>query len=162
MNVVDTETFRSALLAPVWWLANGRAWAQEIAEPPMARESIPEGASAGLVAVLAVGGLLVIMVVAVKMVDLKNKRESESAQLQAQISDALLRDRSLTRLQLIPTVRIPSWSGSPATIELKGHVPNGELKDTVLRIVREEAARVRPDFQIEDHLSIDPTMARVA
>ena len=162
MNVVHTETFRSALLAPVWWLVNGRAWAQEIAEPPMAPDSIPEGANAGLVAVVAVAGLLAMMAVAVKMVDLKNKRESESAQLQAQISDALLRDRTLARLPLIPTVRIPSWRGSPAAIELKGQVPSDELKDTVLRLVREEAARVRPDIQIEDHLSIDPTMARVA
>jgi len=162
MNVIHTETFPSGLLASVSWLATGRALAQEITEPPMAPESIADGGSAGLMAVVAVGGLLVIMAAAVKVVDLRNKRESESAQLQAQISDALLRERTLTRLQLVPTVRIPSWSGSPATIDVKGPVPTAEVKDMVLRIVHEEATRVRPDVLIEDHLSIDPTVARVA
>ena len=79
-----------------------------------------------------------------------------------QLSDALLREPSLAGLPLTPTVHVPMWRGTPATIELMGRVPTPELKDTVLRIVRDEAARIRSDVQIEDRLSVVPTMARVA
>ena len=75
---------------------------------------------------------------------------------------ALLREPSLAGLPLTPTVHVPMWRGTPATIELMGRVPTPELKDTVLRIVRDEAARIRSDVQIEDRLSVVPTMARVA
>src|SRR5206468_9018413 len=81
---------------------------------------------------------------------------------QAQLSDALLREPSLAGLPLTPTVHVPMRRGTPATIELMGRVPTPELKDTVLRIVRDEAARIRSDVQIEDRLSVVPTMARVA
>ena len=90
--------------------------------------------------------------VVVKLFDLKQKRESEAVQLQAQLSDALLREPSLAGLPLTPTVHVPMWRGTPATIELMGRVPTPELKDTVLRIVRDEAARIRSDVQIEDRL----------
>ncbi len=100
--------------------------------------------------------------VVVKLFDLKQKRESEAVQLQAQLSDALLREPSLAGLPLTPTVHVPMRRGTPATIELMGRVPTPELKDTVLRIVRDEAARIRSDGQIEDRLSVVPTMARVA
>src|SRR3989454_3573022 len=95
--------------------------------------------------------------VVVKLFDLKQKRESEAVQLQAQLSDALLREPSLAGLPLTPTVHVPMWRGTPATIELMGRVPTPELKDTVLRIVRDEAARIRSDVQIEDRLSVVPT-----
>src|SRR6058998_1210598 len=39
-----------------------------------------------------------------------NTRESESAQLQGQASDALPRERALTRLQLTLTARGPLWT----------------------------------------------------
>ncbi len=63
---------------------------------------------------------------------------------------------------MTPTVHVPMWKGTPATIEMMGRVPTPEAKDAVLRIVRDEAARVRSDVQIEDRLSVVPTMARVA
>ena len=100
--------------------------------------------------------------VVVKLFDLKQKRESEAVQLQAQLSDALLREPSLATLPLTPTVHVPMWKGTPATIEMMGRVPTPEAKDAVLRIVRDEAARVRSDVQIEERLSVVPTTARVA
>ena len=115
-----------------------------------------------IAAIGLVVGLLVVIGVVVKVFDLKQKRESEAVQLQAQLSDALLREPSLAGLPLTPTVHVPMWRGTPATIELMGRVPTPELKDTVLRIVRDEAARIRSDVQIEDRLSVVPTMARVA
>ena len=129
------------------------------------RSASPRGSHTGGAAIAAVGavvGLLVVIGIVAKLFDLKQKRESEAVQLQAQLSDALLREPSLAGLPLTPTVHVPMWRGTPATIELMGRVPTPELKDTVLRIVRDEAARIRSDVQIEDRLSVVPTMARVA
>ena len=146
------------LVAMTSWMANSHAWAQTASPAPPAAE----GAGTAIAAVVAVGGLLVLVGVGVKLLDLKHKRESESVLLQAQVSDALLRERSVARLQLTSTAHVPLWRGSPATIHMMGQVPTPELKDAVLRIARDEASRIRADVQIEDHLSVAPTMARAA
>ena len=130
--------------------------------PPATPQPAAEGGGAAIAAVVVVVGLFMVIGVVVKLFDLKQKRESEAVQLQAQLSDALLREPSLAGLPLTPTVHVPMWKGTPATIEMMGRVPTPELKDTVLRIVRDEAARIRSDVQIEDRLSVVPTMARVA
>jgi hypothetical protein len=150
----------SRLLASVTsWMADSRAWAQTASNPA---PPASEGAGTAIAAIVAVGGLLVVVGVGVKLLDLKHKRESESVLLQAQVSDALLRERSVARLRLTSTAHVPLWSGSPATLDVIGQVPTPELKDTVLRIVRDEVSRIRADVRIEDHLSVAPTMARAA
>ncbi len=121
-----------------------------------------DSGSTAIAAIVVVLGLLVIIGLVVKLFDLKRKRESEGVQLQAQVSDALLREPSLTGLPLTPTAHIPMWTGTPATIEVTGQIPTPELKDIALRLVRDEAARTRADSQIEDRLSIVPTTARAA
>jgi len=146
-------------------VVNSHAWAQTTPNPvmpPATPQPAAEGGGAAIAAVVVVVGLFMVIGVVVKLFDLKQKRESEAVQLQAQLSDALLREPSLAGLPLTPTVHVPMWRGTPATIELMGRVPTPELKDTVLRIVRDEAARIRSDVQIEDRLSVVPTMARVA
>jgi len=164
MNSARTGTFRSALLVAIAsWVVNSHAWATP--NPvmlPATPQPAAEGGGAAIAAVVVVVGLFMVIGVVVKLFDLKQKRESEAVQLQAQLSDALLREPSLAGLPLTPTVHVPMWRGTPATIELMGRVPTPELKDTVLRIVRDEAARIRSDVQIEDRLSVVPTMARVA
>ena len=166
MNSVRTGTFRSSLLVAIAsWVVNDHAWAQTMPSPvmpPATAQPAAEGGGAAIAGVGAVVGLLVVIGVVVKLFDLKQKRESEAVQFQAQLSDALLREPSLAGLPLTPTVHVPMWRGTPATIELMGRVPTPELKDTVLRIVRDEAARIRSDVQIEERLSVVPTMARVA
>ncbi len=164
MNSARTGTFRSALLVAIAsWVVNSHAWATPSpVMPPATPQPAAEGGGAAIAAVGAVVGLLVVIGIVAKLFDLKQKRESEAVQLQAQLSDALLREPSLAGLPLTPTVHVPMWRGTPATIELMGRVPTPELKDTVLRIVRDEAARIRSDVQIEDRLSVVPTMARVA
>ena len=107
-------------------------------------------------------GLLVVIGLAVKLFDLKRKRESEAVQLQAQLSDALLREPSLAGLPLTPTVHVPMWTGTPATIDVTGQVPKPELKDLALRLVSDEASRIRSDIKIVDRLSIVPTAAQAA
>ena len=166
MNSVRTGTFKSSLLVAIAsWVVNDHAWAQTMPSPvmpPATAQPAAEGGGAAIAAVGAVVGLLVVIGIVAKLFDLKQKRESEAVQLQAQLSDALLREPSLAGLPLTPTVHVPMWKGTPATIEMMGRVPTPEAKEAVLRMVRDEAARVRSDVQIEERLSVVPTTARVA
>src|SRR6266849_5992442 len=165
MNSARTGMFTSVLAAATCWATSARAWVQTAPSPAMSPPAPPPAADSGstaIAAVVVVLGLLVIIGLVVKLFDLKRKRESEGVQLQAQVSDALLREPSLAGLPLTPTAHIPMWTGTPATIEVTGQVPTPELKDIALRLVRDEAARTRADSQIEDRLSIVPTTARAA
>jgi len=90
----------------------------------------------------------------VKIYDLRRKREMEEVHLQAQISDALLRDPNLFGLPVAATAHAPFWSGTPVMIELTGEVPDVNLRSAVARIARMEAQRIRPDVEIVDHLSV--------
>ncbi len=128
-----------------------------------ARAAWAQGATGGgtvWAAVIVIVGLLVLIGVAVKLFDLRRQREAEAVQLQAQVSDALLRDPALAGLPLTPTAHVPFWAGSPATIEVAGQVPMPELRERVLRIVHDEATRIRSDVQIEDRLAVSPELAR--
>jgi hypothetical protein len=138
------------------------AWGQAapITPPPSAAAS---GAGAGAITMVAVIlGLLAVVGVGVKLYDLKRKREAEAVHLQAQISDALLRDPALFGMPITPTAHVPFLGGTPAVIEVTGHVPSQEARETALRIIRAEAARIRPDFRIEDRLALDASIARRA
>ena len=108
-------------------------------------------------------GLLVIVGVGVKLYDLKRKRENEAVHLQAQVSDALLRDPNIYGLAVTPTAHVPWWSGTPARLEVVGRVPTPESRERALRLVEQEARRVRPDIILVDHLEVDAAArARVA
>jgi len=132
-----------------------QAWAQTAATP-----SPGSGGEASPIAmVLAILAVLVILGAGVKLYDLRRKRESEAVQLQAQISDALLREQLLFGLPIMATARTSLWRRSPPTIEVAGPVPTPQAREMVLRIVRTEAGRIRSDFQIEDRLAVVPPHA---
>jgi hypothetical protein len=119
------------------------------------------GPTATVLALLV--GLLVVVGIGVKLYDLKRKREAEAVHLQAQVSDALLRDPSLFGLAVTPTAHVPWWSGTPARLEVVGRVPEPEYRDRVLRLVDQEARHVRPDVVIVDRLDVAAgPFARVA
>jgi hypothetical protein len=146
------------------------AWAQVVPPPtpPIASPSAPPAGAAGTTSsaagatavVVVIVGLLVLVGVAVKFYDLKRKREAESVHLQAQVSDALLREQALFGLPVTPTAHVPLWKGTPATIEVSGQVPKPEAREAVLRIVKSEALRIRPDVEVEDRLAVVPSMAQ--
>ncbi len=126
--------------------------------PGTATPAAADGSSAVAVVVVVIA-LLVVVGIGVKLYDLKRKREAEGVHLQAQISDALLREPALFGLPITPTAHVPFFRGSPATIEIAGQVPTSEMRENVLRIVHAEASRLRPDFQIEDRLAVVPSVA---
>src|SRR5438094_407925 len=124
----------------------GIAWAQSSATAPAtglapAAPATSSGGSAAL-GFLVILGLLVIVGIAVKLYDRKRKRDAEAVHLQAQVSDALMRDARLAGLVLTPTANVPTWGRGPAIIELSGEVPDGAMRDTVLRVAREGARGV--------------------
>ena len=115
-----------------------------------------EGSRSGLLEVGLILILLVIVGVAVKAFDLRRKRTEAAVHLQAAISDALLREPALFGLPITPTAHLPLWRGAPATIAVSGTVPTSERREAVLRLVKAEASRIRPDFAIDDRLAILP------
>jgi len=136
----------------------GIAWAQSSATAPAigaapAAGATSSGSSAAL-GFLVILGLLVIVGIAVKLYDRKRKRDAEAVHLQAQVSDALMRDARLAGLVLTPTASVPIWGRGPATIAISGEVPDPAMRDAVLRVARDEAARLRPDIEIVDRLTV--------
>lgn len=136
-----------------------------LAGPALAQTAQPPASSGGSSAIpiiVVVGVVLLAIGLTVKLFDLRRKREAQAVQLQAQVSDALLREPQLFNLPITPTARVPFWSGSPATIEVAGQVPTPETKELVLGVVRSEAERLRADVHLEDRLTVVPTVVRAA
>lgn len=140
----------------------GIAWAQTSTTPPATSVPSAGGATSGgsaALGFLVILGLLVLVGIAVKLYDRKRKRDAEAVHLQAQVSDALMRDPRLAGLVLTPSAHVPTWGSGPATIDVSGEVPDTGTRDTVLRIARDEAARLRSDVQIVDRLNVRHAVA---
>ncbi len=167
-SIPRVVTFLLALLAMVTLLPF--AFAQTPAGPtpsPTPLPTTPPNAPAGggdvwLAAVVLGLGVLAIIAAAAKLVDLRARREAEALQLQAQISDELMRDRTLGGLPVVATAHVPVVKGSPATIVLTGQVPTPELRQAAIRLVEKEACRTRPDVRLEDRVAVVPSEARRA
>src|SRR5689334_8433834 len=125
----------------------------------------PQTAMGGMTPTLTVFlllfGLLVIVGIGVKLYDLKRKREAEAVHLQAQVSDALLRDPALFGMAVTPNAHVPWWSGTPARLEVVGRVGSVEAHARALRLIEDEAHALRPDVDIVDRLEIE-SLERVA
>ena len=133
-----------------------RAWAQASPSPmPTPGENIGRTATIVVVAI----AFLVIIGVAVKLYDLKRKREGEGLQLQAHLSDALMREPGFSGLALAATVQVATFRKSPPIVAISGHVPTPEARDRALAFLRAEATRNRPDVQVEDRIAIVPVAA---
>ena len=155
-----TGTLRSLVAtSTMLLLSTPHAWAQmpQTSSSSSAPGSVGGGGAAAIVVVIVAA--LLIVGLGVKLYDLRRSRESEAVQLQAQISDALMREQTLFSVPIIATARASLWKRSPATIEVAGQVPSQQAHETALRIVRAEAARIRPDFLIEDRIAVVPRHA---
>jgi hypothetical protein len=109
-----------------------------------------------IIVVATMLSLVVLLGVAVKLYDLKRKREEEAVAAQARVSDALLMDATLAGLPLTPTAHLPLWKGSPIVVEIKGAVPRPELREAAVDVAKREMGRSRSDFLIEDHIAVNP------
>jgi hypothetical protein len=117
-----------------------------------------EVTSMEIIVVAAMLSLVVVLGIAVKLYDLKRRREEEAVAAQARVSDALLMDATLAGLPLTPTAHLPLWKGTPLVVEITGAVPKAELRTAALDVARREISRSRSDFQVEDHIKVDPAV----
>jgi hypothetical protein len=117
---------------------------------------ITEVTAMEIIVVAAMLSLVVLLGIAVKLYDLKRKREEEAVAAQARVSDALLMDATLAGLPLTPTAHVPLWKGTPLVVEITGAVPRSELRTAAVDVARREIARSRSDFQVEDRIKVDP------
>jgi hypothetical protein len=138
----------------------GGAWAQTATPTDRVTPSTPAPAATGSDGTvwLTIGllvGLVVLVVLIGKLLDLRRRREAEALHVQAQISDALLREPGSFALPVTATAHAPLWRGSPMRVEITGRVPDEATREAILRIARQEARRVRPDVEVEHRLVID-------
>lgn len=151
----------TASLAMSAWAQGPTAPGPAVTSPPAVTpaQSVEDG---GLIAVGLALAVVVILVIAARLLDLKDKREEQATHLQSLISDALLGDRTLADLPVAPGARVPLWRGSPVTITLRGRVPTPERRQAVLHLVEREATRIRSDFRIDDRIAVVPSAASIA
>jgi hypothetical protein len=118
-----------------------------------------DGGSGALIMVGVFVAVLVILGAIVKVQDVRRRREDQGLTLQAWLGDALFSDPQLYRAAVIPTVRVPLRKGSPLKVEVSGSVPSPEIRKRAIHVVRQEAMRLGEDVQIEDRLSVLPSIA---
>jgi hypothetical protein len=111
-----------------------------------------------IIVVAAMLSLVVMLGIAVKLYDLKRKREEEAVAAQARVSDALLMDAALSGMPLTPTAHLPLWKGTPLVVEISGAVPKAEFRTAAMDVATREISRSRSDFRIEDHIKVDPAL----
>lgn len=140
-----------------------RMWAQQSLGPTplaaMTPASTPDvgAVDAGFVPVAAVVLLLVLAVwSAVKLYDRSRKRDEEAAALQANISDALMVEPSLSGLPLTPTVRMSLWRHDPVMIELRGSVPRPALRQAAIDVALREVDSLGKSCSLLDRIAVTP------
>jgi hypothetical protein len=159
------DRFATGLAMPVAVLTGSTcgAWAQG---PRSVGPTSPSPGASGSTAstvltVVFLTAIVIAVVIVARYVVTRRKRLEEALILQAQLSDAILRENPLHGLVITPKAHVP-WRGSPVTIEVVGEVPTSELRETVMRLVRAEVSRRRLDVLTEDHLFIVPPMHRAS
>ena len=105
--------------------------------------------------ILAVTVLLLLAIG--KAFDFQRRRQDERVDLETRIGDALDHHVAFVRSSVGPTVRIPFWRGSPATVTMVGEVPSAQVEQSALRIAAQAASRVRSDVVLENHLVVGQT-----
>ena len=156
-----------------FWLAGATAGVLELAmsaraqaqgtvdvRPPSA--VTPAGSAGSIVAVALIAALVIGIVVMVKMIDARRRREDRLAGVQGRLSDALAGDSTFARLPLTVTVDAPTWTSGRATVMIAGTVPSDEVRMAARSLVETEARARLDDFELDDRLLVDPLAWRRA
>jgi hypothetical protein len=148
--------FASLPLAVTSWLAD--ASAQGLPTPGLGAAPLPEADGGNLIAPMILLGvaLLGTLVLAVAAIDLRRKRRAAAAIIEGQIADALMREPRLARAMLVPLARVPVAPRAAPTVEIRGEVGYPELRETAVRIVRQELLRHHPEGRVEDRIFVAP------
>jgi hypothetical protein len=100
--------------------------------------------------------LLVALGIAIRVHDLKRRKEQRAMELQAKLSDALFVEPALSMFAITPTVRAPLWPRGPLSVEVGGVVPTGQHRDAAFQLVRRETSGLAHDLHLENHIVVDP------
>jgi hypothetical protein len=103
--------------------------------------------------VLVVGAVLVLLAIG-KVHDFWSNRKKQAEDLESRINGALFEHLVFLRTSIAPTIRIPFRRNVPVTIVLRGEVPSSQLERTAVRLVEEAALRVRPDYVLENRMTV--------
>jgi heme/copper-type cytochrome/quinol oxidase subunit 2 len=107
------------------------------------------------------GVLVLVLASIVKIYDSRRRRADSRMAIEARISDALMSEPGLTTMPVTASVVEPAFSGTPRIV-VKGSVPNPELHDAAISVVRREAQSHLEEAEIEDRVHVDPALARHA
>ena len=139
------------------------AWAQaQDSRVPGATPAEPAGGAGSIVAVAIIAALVVGIVVMVKLIDARRRREDRLAGVQGRLSDALAGDPMFARLPLVVSVDASKWTSGPATVEISGAVPSDDLRVAARGLVEREARARLDDVEIDDRMRVDPVAWRRA
>jgi len=122
----------------------------------------PAGGAGSIVAVAIIAALVIGIVVMVKMIDARRRREDRLAGVQGRLSDALAGDAMFARLPLTVTVDAPKWGSGPAVVTIAGTVPTDEMRMAARALVENEARARLEDVELDDRLLVDPLAWRRA
>jgi hypothetical protein len=110
--------------------------------------------------VVVVMALCLAIGIAVKLYELRRKRDEEAVFLQVRISNAMQLDSGLAALPIAIVARVPLRRRLPAMVEIVGTVPTPELRDAVVRLVGHELSQCRPNARPADRVVVDPLTAK--
>ena len=111
--------------------------------------------AAAFVAVVLV--MILVIGVAIKLYDLKRKRDDEALSAQSYLSEALLRE--FGNLPVTASVSGSSWS-RPFVLAIRGTVSTTERREAIMRSAARELSRQYPTARVEDQLFVDPLVGK--
>jgi hypothetical protein len=109
-------------------------------------------APAIILVVALVGGLIL----AVAILDLRRKRQTQAIAIEGQVSDALMREPRLAGTVITAVANVPLTGGGVPTVEVRGEVEYPELREVAIRIVQNELLRVHSEGRVEDRIFVSP------
>ena len=119
----------------------------------------PDGGSLIAPAIILALALLGGLILAVAVLDLRRKRRAQAIAIEAQIADALMREPRLRTTAITAMVDVPLTGRAGPTVEVRGEVEYPELRETAVRIVRQELLRHHPEGSVEDRIFVLPPVA---
>ncbi|HEY7142347.1 MAG TPA: hypothetical protein VIE44_19810 [Methylomirabilota bacterium] len=149
-------TLASLTLADGW--SRSSAFAQGLPAPGPGGAALPsaDGGSLLVPALILAVALLGALILAVVVVDLRRKRRAQAIAIEGQIADALMREPRLSRTVITTVAQVPLTGRAGPTVEVRGEVEYPELRETAVRIVRQELLRHHPEGRVEDRIFVAP------
>ena len=111
----------------------------------------------GVGSIAAVGGLIVL---GVRYLEMRSRRDDEAARLQQSLSEPLTREPALAGSSVLPVVSVPLRG--LARVGLTGWVPSRDVHDAAIRAVEREAKRLGARIRVVDHIEVVDAMRRPA